>query len=68
MSTDPELDEEEGIVRALLVQLLQASLLLGEFVVDLPHVDGLQHGVIVARLRRADVYEQVFILWERKEA
>ena len=38
----PELDEEEGLGRALLVQLLQPALLLGELVLDLAHVDRLQ--------------------------
>ena len=38
----PELDEEEGLGRALLVQLLQTALLLGELVLDLAHVDRLQ--------------------------
>ena len=39
----PELDEEEGVARPLLVQLLQAPGLLGELVLYLPHVHRLQH-------------------------
>ena len=38
----PELDEEERLCGALLVQLLQAALLLGKLVLDLAHVDRLQ--------------------------
>ena len=38
----PELDEEEGLLGSLLVQLLQPLLLLGELVLDLPHVHRLQ--------------------------
>ena len=38
----PKLDEEERLCGALLVQLLQAALLLGKLVLDLAHVDRLQ--------------------------
>ena len=37
----PELDEEERLCGALLVQLLQAALLLRKLVLDLAHVDRL---------------------------
>lgn len=46
--TDPELDKEESVVRPFFIQLLQASFLLGELVVNLPHIYRLQHGIIVA--------------------
>lgn len=60
--TDPELDEEECIVRPFFVEFFQASLLFRELVVDLPHVYGFQHWVVVTGIRRADVYKKVFIL------
>ncbi len=41
----PELDEKESIVWPFVKQLLQASFLLWEFVVDLPDVHRLQIGV-----------------------
>lgn len=41
----PELDEEEGRLRALLVQLLKAALLLREFVDYLPDVDRLEQRI-----------------------
>lgn len=38
----PELDEEECVLRTLVVKFFEASLLLWEFVVNLPHVHGLK--------------------------
>ncbi len=57
----PELDEKEGVVRPFIKQLLQASFLLRELVVDLPDVHRLQIGVAVARVGLADVHEQVLV-------
>lgn len=57
----PELDEEERIVRPFVKQLLQASFLLWELVVDLSDVHRLQIGVAVARVGLADVHEQVLV-------
>lgn len=48
--TDPELDEEECIVWPFFVELFQAPLLFRELVIDLPHVDGFQHWVVVTRV------------------
>lgn len=63
-SAHPELDEEEGIRGPLLVELLQATLLLGEFVVDLTHIHRLQGRVREGGVRLADVHKQVFaVLW-----
>lgn len=62
LCTDPELDEEECIVWPFFVQLLQASFFLRELVVDLPHIYGFQHWVVVTGVRGADVYKKVFIL------
>lgn len=47
-------------------QLLEASLLFRELVVDLPDVHRLQVGVAVARVRLADVDKQVFVKLETK--
>lgn len=60
--TDPELDQVESVLRAHAEQLLQAALLLGELVVDLPDVDALQHRVAVARVALADVHKQVLVV------
>ena len=38
----PELDEEEGLGGAFLVQLFQTALLLGKLVLDLAHIDRLK--------------------------
>lgn len=61
----PELDQEERVAGALLVQLLEAAGLLREFVVDLLHLDRLQQwvGWLVAYM-----YKQVLVVlrkWER---
>lgn len=48
-------------------QLLEASLLFRELVVDLPDIHRLQVGVAVARVRLADVDEQVFVKLERQK-
>ena len=42
----PELDKEEGVLRALAVQLLQPVRFLWEFVLDLPHVHRLRNTII----------------------
>lgn len=61
----PELDEEESVVRPFLKQLLEASLLFRELVVDLPDVHRLQIGVAVARVGLADVHKQVLVELEQ---
>ena len=43
----PELDEEEGVLGALAVQLLQPVRFLREFVLDLPHVHRLGRNTII---------------------
>lgn len=48
-------------------QILQASLLLRELVVDLPDVHRLQIGVAVARVGLADVHEQVLVELKRQK-
>lgn len=60
----PELDEEEGIRRPLLIELLQSTLFLRELVIDLTHIDRLQGWVREGGVRLADVHKQVFaVLW-----
>lgn len=58
----PELDQVESVLWALAEQLLEASLLLGELVVDLPDVHTLQQGVAVTRATLADVHKQVLVV------
>lgn len=67
-SAHPELDQVEGVLRPLVEQLLQAPLLLGELVVDLPDVDALQQGVAVARAALADVHKQVLVVLEAEKS
>ena len=58
----PELDKKESVVWPFVKQLLQASFLLRELVVDLPDVHTLQQGVAVARAALADVHKQVLVV------
>ena len=51
----PELDQNEGVLWALLIELLQPTLLLRELVVDLSDVHCLQEGVAVGRVHLTDV-------------
>ena len=46
----PELDEEEGVLGALAVQLLQPVRFLREFVLDLPHVHRLGRNTIIGTI------------------
>lgn len=62
LSAHPELDQVEGVLRALAEQVLEASLLLGELVVDLSDVHTLEQGVAVARVALADVHKQVLVV------
>lgn len=63
----PELDEKESVVWPFVKQILQASLLLWELVVDLPDVHRLQIGVAVAWVGLADVYKQVLVELKRQK-
>lgn len=54
-------------MRPFVEELLQASLLLRELVVDLPNVHGLQAGVAVARVGLTDVHKQVLIKLEKQQ-
>lgn len=48
----------------VLIQLLETSFLLGELVVNLPDVYGLQHRVTVAGVGWANMHKQMLILQE----
>lgn len=49
-------------------QLLEASLLFRELVIDLSDIHRLQVGVAVAGVRLADVDKQVFVKLERQKS
>ena len=55
--TYPELHKEKGIGRSAFKELLEATLLLGELVVDLVDVHGFEVGVTVAGARLANVHK-----------
>lgn len=58
--THPELNQEESVLRAFLIQVLESSFLLGKLVVDLSDVHGLQQRVAVGGVSLANVDEQMF--------
>lgn len=60
MTTHPEFNEEEGVLRALLIQLLESALLLGELVIDLSDVHSLEEGVAVGGVGLSNVDKQMF--------
>lgn len=67
MSAYPEFDQVEGVLWALIKQLLQTSLLLGELVVDLPDVHTLQQRIAVAQAALADVHKKVLVVLRREK-
>lgn len=64
--THPKFDEEKGILRTFSKEFLQASLLFGEFVVNLPDVHRLQQGVAVGVVGLPDVYKQVLVVLQKE--
>ena len=46
----PELDQEESVLRSLVVQILQTFTLLRELVLDLSHVHGLKRRQLITVL------------------
>lgn len=56
----PELDQKEGVLRTLVIQLLKAPLLLRKLVIDLPDVHRLQEWVCIGR-RATNVHKQVLV-------
>ena len=64
--THPELEQEEGVVWPFAKQLLQAPLLLGEFVVNLTDVHRLQQGIVVGVIRLPDVYKEMLVVLEEE--
>lgn len=67
LSAHPELDQVESVLRALAEEVLEASLLLRELVVDLSDVHTLEQGVAVAWVALADVHKQVLVVLRRKK-
>lgn len=60
--THPEFYQEEGILGALSVQLLQSSFLFWEFIVNLTNVHRLQQRITVGMIRLPDMYKQVLVV------
>jgi hypothetical protein len=61
-STHPEFDEEEGVLRALSKQLLQATFLFRKFVIYLTNVHRFEQRVTVRMVGMPDVHEEVFVV------
>ena len=55
--THPEFNKEEGILGPFSIQLLQASFLFWEFVINLTNVHRLKQGVAVGMIRLSDMYK-----------
>lgn len=62
LSTHPELYEEEGVLRALSKQLLQATFLFRKFVIYLTNVHGFEQWVTVRMVGMPNVHEEVFVV------
>lgn len=62
LHTYPEFDEEEGVLGAFSIQLLQPSLLLWKFVINLTDVHRLQQGVTVRMICLPNMYEEVLVV------
>lgn len=65
--THPEFNEEECVLRAFLVELFEAALLLGKLVIDLPDVHSLEERVAVGGVGLAYVDKQVFAVLQCEE-
>lgn len=63
--TYPEFNEEESVLRALLVELFEPALLLWELVIDLPDVYGLKERVAVGGVGLSNVDKQMFAVLQR---
>lgn len=61
-STHPEFYEEEGVLRALSKQLLQATFLFRKFVIYLTNVHGFKQRVTVRMVGVPNVHEEVFVV------
>lgn len=62
----PEFDKEEGVLRALVVELLETALLLREFVVDLSHINGLQQWIRIGNGGPANVNKEMPLVLQHK--
>lgn len=60
MTTHPEFNQEESILRPFLIKLFEPTLLLRELVVDLPDVHSLKQWVTVGGVRLSNVDKQMF--------
>lgn len=61
-STHPEFYEEEGVLRALSKQLLQATFLFRKFVIYLTNVHRFEQRVTVRMVGVPNVHEEVFVV------
>lgn len=58
----PELDQEKGVLGPPLIELLQATFLLRELVIDLADVHCLQQRVAVRGVRLSNVHKEVLAI------
>lgn len=63
--THPEFYEEEGILWAFSIKLLQSSFLLWKFIINLSNVHRFQEGVAVGMIRLSDMYKQVLVVLKK---
>lgn len=61
-STYPEFDKEEGVLRALSKQFLQATFLFRKFVIYLTNVHRFEQRVTIRMVGMPDVHEEVFVV------
>lgn len=67
MTTHPEFNQEESILRAFLIKLFEPTLLLRELVVDLPDVHSLKEWVTVGGVGLSNVDKQMFAVLQWTE-
>ena len=69
MTTHPEFNQEECVLRAFLIKLFEPALLLRELVVDLPDVYSLEEWVAVGGVGLSNVDKQMFAVlqWTGKQ-
>lgn len=67
MTTHPEFNQEEGVLRAFLIKLFESALLLRELVVDLPDVHSLKEWVTVGGVGLSNVDKQMFAVLQWTE-
>lgn len=67
MTTHPEFNQEESVLRAFLIELFESTLLLRELVVDLPDVHSLKEWVTVGGVGLPNVDKQMFAVLQWTE-